>query len=79
MLALEINEVDARQIADYAAAQNISVSEFMRRSAMEKMERDIANKLKDPFYSEQNMERLRKNAAAVKAGRYSLHNIDEVK
>ena len=33
----------------------------------------------DPFYSKENMERLRKGAAEVKQGMYTIHDIVEVK
>lgn len=55
-----------------SAAINIFVKEVVR-------EQRIPFAIKgDPFYSEENMERIREALAEVKAGHYTVHDLIEV-
>lgn len=67
-MTLRINEEDAQLIRDYARLHGITVSEFLRRAALEKIEDELdiraaekayADYLADPVtYSHEEMRRM---------------------
>ncbi len=61
-----------------SAGLNISVAVNMFVKAVIREQRLPFAVKGDPFYSEENMERLRKAFAEVKAGHYSTHELIEV-
>ena len=68
IMTLRINEEDAQLIRDYARLHGITVSEFLRRAALEKIEDELdiraaekayADYLADPVtYSHEEMRRM---------------------
>lgn len=68
IMTLRINEEDAQLIRDYARLHGITVSEFLRRAALEKIEDELdiraaekayADYLADPVtYSHEEMKRM---------------------
>lgn len=51
-MTLRINEEDSRLIKDYARLQGITVSEFLRRAALEKIEDELDIKAAEKAYAE---------------------------
>ena len=51
-MTLRINEEDARLIKDYARLHGISVSEFLRRAALEKIEDELDIRAAEKAYAD---------------------------
>ena len=51
-MTLRINEEDARLIKDYARLHGITVSEFLRRAALEKIEDELDIRAAERAYAE---------------------------
>lgn len=51
-MTLRINEDDSRLIKDYARLHGITVSEFMRRAALEKIEDELDLRAAEKAYAE---------------------------
>ncbi len=51
-ITLRISEDESNAIRDYARLQGISVSEFMRRAAMEKIEDDLDLRTAEAAYAD---------------------------
>jgi uncharacterized protein (DUF1778 family) len=51
-LTLRINEEDARLIKDYARLHGITVSEFLRRAALEKIEDELDIRAAEKAYAD---------------------------
>jgi uncharacterized protein (DUF1778 family) len=51
-MTLRINEEDARLIKDYARLHGITVSEFLRRAALEKIEDELDIRAAEKAYAD---------------------------
>ena len=79
-LSVYVDDADKISFEEYCKSVGINVSvainSFIKKVIRErKIPFEVVD---DPFYSEENMERLRKSAAAVVAGQYIIHPIIEV-